>query len=723
MSFAPSSEYPSELLSKICSYIYSSCLPPTRTSLDPLILSEQTYGAPTDLPSSFPQSNWSEHEARHTLANLCLVNHAWYEAAKPWLWRKLEVRLPRTWLSLVDEISWDHQQLTVDQVMEQTVKAAAKVAMSRQRTLLDKDEELDLEECILDSIGIPQDDLPLPDEGIPLELLSPLSSREPSPRRYRHKSKSPARWELVRSISNALQDVFERREPGVHVPTPNDPSPGRFVQHLDFNHFRTIGMRRSIDEGVNSRFVTGDRVEAVLKEMPNLTAFGATEYMDGALSLSVLKELFLRGSPSRGRGRPSRGRALVDFDDSEEEDRDRRRQCRELEAIDFTGCVSAVFVNALAEFVTAHLVPPTPEISRRLTLEEPLIFPGLQRLGLRGVKSVLPEILNPFVLSFPSLTHLDLSGTRATPDLLSALGASPTVRLQSLALARCVRLTSESLKTFLNDSPVTRQLIELNLYSDATFNSPLNAEDLLSIVKLAPCFVSGELRYLDLSNAPLDREILDACAPQPHLRSLGLSHIGSLPIMVVTEFIKEKAVNVEVLTLVGSCPELDCGLRTGTGVGNIPTRGSTRQSCLTLHSALINPLCVPPFSFSLSTQSTRGKPPPTKLRVIELSSIMLGGLGVGADSWRIIRSKGGRGWYVDTAKGWVTGTRDEYTGFCWDLGPDHALRVEMQRLSDANGNVSSGVGWHARKMEILHGCGMLGREDGLYGAVSFAYQG
>ena len=49
------------------------------------------------------------------------------------------------------------------------------------------------------------------------------------------------------------------------VPTPRDPRPGRHVQHLDFNHFRTIGMRRSVEEGVNSRFVNGDRVEAILK--------------------------------------------------------------------------------------------------------------------------------------------------------------------------------------------------------------------------------------------------------------------------------------------------------------------------------------------------------------------------------------------------------------------------------------------------------------------------
>ena len=49
------------------------------------------------------------------------------------------------------------------------------------------------------------------------------------------------------------------------VPSPKDPRPGRFVRHIDFNHFRTIGMRRSIEEGLNSRFVTGDRVQAVLR--------------------------------------------------------------------------------------------------------------------------------------------------------------------------------------------------------------------------------------------------------------------------------------------------------------------------------------------------------------------------------------------------------------------------------------------------------------------------
>jgi hypothetical protein len=483
--------------------------------------------------------------------------------------------------------------------------------------------------------------------------------------------------------------------------------------------------------------------------MPNLTAFGATEYMDGALTLPVLNELFMRGAPSGGRGRPTRGRALMECHDVEEEDRERRRECKDLEAVDLTGCVSAVFVNAFTDFVNSHIIPPfesdssgeDDEFNRRRhrnVLYEPLLFPGLQRLGLRGVKSILPRYLGPFVLSFPNLTHLDLSGTRLTPEILESLGQSPNLRLKSLALARCIKLTSESIKRFLVDSLVTSELTELNLYGDMTYVSPIQENDLMEIVTLAPCFVNGNMVYLDLSSAPINPDILKKMKPFPKLRSLGLSHILHLELKAVSDFVREKAPNVEILTLVNTSPELDCGVR----LAATDPRSSARQSTVALHTHVIRPLCSPPFSFSLTQGPSTTESPPSKLRVIELSTTMLGGLGAGAGSWRIIRSKGGRGWYVDTASAWVAerGTGKGST-LRRDLPPAHPYRVEMENLSSANGNVSSGVGWHARKMEvrpldyfftdgfltllpqILHGHGMLGREDGLYGAVSFAYQG
>jgi len=125
-------------------------------------------------------------------------------------------------------------------------------------------------------------------------------------------------------------------------------------------------------------------------------------------------------------------------------------------------------------------------------------------------------------------------------------------------------------------------------------------------------------------------------------------------------------------------------------------------------------LCTPPFGLGTGRELTR-------LRVIELSTTLLSALGSGAGSWRVVRSKGGRGWYVDTASGWVAGSGGALLRR--DLEKGHPWRRALEMLAEANGNVSSGIGWHARKMEVLHGHGLLGREDGLYGAVSFAYQG
>ena len=431
------------------------------------------------------------------------------------------------------------------------------------------------------------------------------------------------------------------------------------------------------------------------QEMPNLKAFGATEYMDGALTLPVLNELFLRGGPVGGRGRYSRGRSFFDLSDAEEENRERRRECKDLEAVDFTGCVSAVFVNAFNEFVTTHLIASEHELHddeeihprRILFVDEPLTFPGLQRLGMRGVKSILPRFLGPFILAFPSLNQLDLSGTRVTSEILESLGTSSTVRLKSLALARCVKLSSESIRDILVASPVTMNLKELNLYADMTYLSPLTREDFLEIVTSAPCFTNGELQYLDISGVPVDEDILNRFKPQPKLRSFGLSHLPALGLKDIQIFMTEKSFNVEVLTLINTSPELDFGLRVNS---------NARNAVINLHAHLIRPLSTPPFSFSANRQ-----PCPTRLRVVELSTGMLGALGAGAGAWRIIRSKGGRGWYVDTASTWVAEPGSGVGSILKrGLAVDHPFRVEMQRLSDANGNVSSGVGWHARKMEV-----------------------
>ncbi|KAG8743669.1 hypothetical protein FRC10_011638 [Ceratobasidium sp. 414] len=710
--------YPAELYTSICAAIYDLSLPPETPSLDPLIQKEDST-SPVALPSSYPAAYWSEPTARHTLANLSLVSKAWQEAAKPYLWRRVEIRLPRSWLCVVEEIGGgdaEDENAQSDELVSRTVKQAAEAAAKVGGASATQIHDSIMAK--LEGVMEERDADAVPNFGIPVELLSPPASREPSPGRLR--AKSPGRWRILRTLS----DLAERAAGGAYVPTPDDPRPGRHVYHLDFNHFRTIGMRRSVGEGVNSRFVTGDRVLSILREMPNLVTFGATEYMDGALTSAVLTELLLRGrriSQPRNRGRVSAGVPSSEHDD----DHERRTECKPLEAIDLCGCVSAVFVRALTDFVTQNLLredgtSPDEEDargrvgrhgSRDEEDETPIVtLYGLRRLGLRGVTSVPPNILTPFVLACPRLTHLDLSATRVGPELLDALAESPSVKLVSLNLARCARLTGQSIVDLLCYGRSARGLTELCLYGDATLPSPLSADELETLVTEAPCFLSGALHYLDLSSAPVTRQLLDRFAPQPALRSLGLSHITALPLDDVASFLLAKAPNTEILTLIGTSPEL--------------ARGG--KLSLALHKHIIRPLCTPPFRICRLTGSNAATAAeiPTRLRVIELSIATLNGLGVGAGAWRIVRSKGGRGFYVDSGAGWVASAEDGQAAVMRrDLGEGHPLCKEIDRLAMANGNVSSGTGWHARKMEVLYGTGMLGREDGLYGAVSFAYQG
>lgn len=207
-------EYPPELLSLICAHVYEFAIPSSVSSLDPLYLLEA--GVPTGSPSSYPPPNWQEPISRKTLASLMLVNHAWSEAARPWLWRKIEVRLPRGWLSLVEEISGGEDDDVTEEdtarAVDQTITQAAHAALAARTgdsMSLDVEAEKKLKESILQELGGP-------DSSIPPELLSPPASRDPSPRRLRQKSKSPARWKLMRSISDAVQDLMGRGENGMY---------------------------------------------------------------------------------------------------------------------------------------------------------------------------------------------------------------------------------------------------------------------------------------------------------------------------------------------------------------------------------------------------------------------------------------------------------------------------------------------------------------------------
>lgn len=514
-----------------------------------------------------------------------------------------------------------------------------------------------------------------------------------------------------------------------------------------------------------------------------------TEYVDSSLSFPVIEDMLFRGyRKPRSLRRPSVSHALtrqrslsvdpnpssspmttlsqldpprpeyVPYEDENEEEKwTRRSKFTALQALDLTGCVSTVFTHAMREFCLDFLDPehddmddddqrgrsrhraaeipssteeedeaysraaPTRKMSRRTPR-----FSAMRRLSLRACTTLDPPLLHDLVLAFPNLTHLDLSNTRAPTSLIRALTDNPPrhMRLQSLSLARCPRLDPTAIVNFLVLSTATRTLTELNLYMNPTQGNAITTTDLDRLLT-APCIKYGKLRYLDLSSAGMTPYHLapGVFPPQPRLLSFGLSHIPTLPLQPIAEFLLHQAPNVEILTISGSSFE-----------SGLSGRLSSIQTTLQLHSHLINPLTTVPFSLaSLSLKAASAgpdlRPGATHLRVVELSGpvrrVIADG---GSGEWKVIKSKGGRGWYVDLSAGWI----DDPSGalkedgtpvkrFVRHLPTSHPRRQWLSSLANASGRVGSAVGWHSRKMEVVRGMGMLGREEGMAGVGGFAF--
>ncbi|WRT64185.1 uncharacterized protein IL334_001114 [Kwoniella shivajii] len=563
------------------------------------------------------------------------------------------------------------------------------------------------------------------------------------------------------------------------------PPPGPYIRHISFTNFRTIGSRRSQDEAVRGRFVTGGRLEGVIKNAPNLVSLCMTEYVDSALSYPVIEELFFRGyrkpryhSPSKSLSRvrslsvgPPASIASSDYDqldpprptyapyedETEDEKWRRRSMFTPIEALDLTGCVSNNYTEAMNQFFATWLMPDeetdeeergrerarssrrhrgryggytTPEVTEdesdahghRAKRKVPK-FRALKRLSLRACTRLEPPVLTALVFACPNLTHLDLSGTRIPSDLLAHLTEKcpRSLRLTSLSLARCPRLDPQVIVDFLCRCPAARDLVDLNLFVKPTQGNVIEQNDLMRLITEAPCIKSGRLRYLDLSSARFTPAHLaqGVFPPQPSLISLGLSHIPTLSLPPIAEFLTNVASNVEVLTLNGTAT-----------TSNLEASLSPLQLTLELHARLINPLTTVPFSLSNLNLSGGApgisfNPGPTRLRVLELSSNIRRSITPNGE-WQIVKSKGGRGWYVDLSAGWRRLDGDIEGKEGWEY-VRHLPKIDPRRrwlnhLSESNGRVGSNVGWHSRKMEVVRGMGMMGREEGLAGVGAFAFE-
>ncbi|GAA5939645.1 uncharacterized protein JCM15063_005242 [Sporobolomyces koalae] len=451
---------------------------------------------------------------------------------------------------------------------------------------------------------------------------------------------------------------------------------------------------------------------------------------------------------------------------------------RPLRGFDLCGCISRVFVAAMGEFVKKYKLGPallhqislneeeeedsdddmetlgrTPSMrSVRMGFYEDrtlnrTFFPHLRRLGLAS--SLLPsDLLTAFVLSFPYLTHLDLASTLTSPILLKGLALAGQnglggrkMRLKALSLARCRLVTGPAiLGLFCGDCPplttmagiseddheswgsgeVVSELTDLSLFGDATVPSPLERPELRLILTVSPAFTSGKLRTVDLSSTPMNDQLLtELMSPQPHLIELGLASCRQLTMAAVASFLSTKAQAVEVLDLSNSCPSTagqTISSRRRTAIGQ-PT-----ISVMELHTILLSTCAsVLPASSNAEEAQFLLALRATNLRVVELDEKSLELVQGGAGDWKPIRGKGRRGWYVDTATVSRASTHSSYPRprELVHLPLDHPRRQALGRLTAQRGLVTSEIGWHARKMEVLRGDGLIGREDGLFAFHAF----
>ena len=446
------------------------------------------------------------------------------------------------------------------------------------------------------------------------------------------------------------------------------------IRLLDCAAFRALGLRRTVGESFVHRFVTPERLLTLINAATGLVAFGSCETMDSALTLDVLESLLFRAGEH---SHPGRMRDVS-------VERNATSRYNALQSLDLCGCISPRFVDAMHQFVAKHLpVPSTrarpiydlleedneedeprgrsedvrsPATRTRSSLHQPptrltsqsrsKTFPALQRLGLAGV-TINRDVLASFVLSFPNLTHLDLSRTRADAQLLQCLAQS-NVRLESLSLSRCRALTSQSITELLVLSPTTRGLRELALQGTLLFPTPLSPDDLRVILTSAPCMHSGALRYLDLGGCPFTDAELQLLPPQPLLLDLGLGALPNITLAAVSDLLQHRTPNVEILDLAHSAG------------ASMPM---SHIHAVSLFHELLAPCTQRPPAIEIFEQlramglkqDSRADEtpwvPPTNLRVVELSSTSLSSVRGGVGTWKVVWGAGRRGWVVDTAAG------------------------------------------------------------------------
>ncbi|CAG8801789.1 27968_t:CDS:2, partial [Racocetra persica] len=266
-----------------------------------------------------------------------------------------------------------------------------------------------------------------------------------------------------------------------------------FNLHATPIFFSTRGLQKSSFE--TQKVVTPELLIHILRSFPELKAFSISESLESIITLDVLKVLFL--------------------------------ECKNIKTIDFCGCASKQFSNALDEFsrligrvkIESHCNDyDETSISFRMT-SKPLLS-HLQRLSLHECPIISEySIIISLLAHAPNLTHLDLGGCSISDLTLNFLAETniPT-NLSHLLLAKCKNISSEAISSLVSKCS---RLETLNLYSGRDITTAIKEYDLITILRSPN---AKTFRTLDIGSSQITPLILTTIKENcSSLQNLGIS--------------------------------------------------------------------------------------------------------------------------------------------------------------------------------------------------------
>ncbi len=204
---------PADVLDAISAAVSNAAVPRLCPSLDPLY--PNTPDVQVTPPSAYSSPYWSEPVARKTLASLCLVNRDFRDAAKPWLWERIEVKFPCNWLGILDEVCGEDEEPATPQNIPAVI-ASDRDTIHTLRTPSSPITPISQGEIVQGApvaVGKNPQELtalsPVASSSVPLDLLTPCPSRPPSPRMWRRRSSG--RWRFIREVNRRIHP-----EPGLY---------------------------------------------------------------------------------------------------------------------------------------------------------------------------------------------------------------------------------------------------------------------------------------------------------------------------------------------------------------------------------------------------------------------------------------------------------------------------------------------------------------------------